>query len=64
MSRFPRYLRRQRRKPPPEQRVTEEQLAKAFHVPYWVITADPYTRKPSWVRRPIWRLRALRWSRQ
>jgi hypothetical protein len=37
-----------------------EQVAKAFRVPYWLVTPQS---RPSWFRRPIWRLRAMRWGR-
>ena len=38
--------------------ITQEKIAKAYHVPYWIISSKP---KPSWLKRPIWRTRALWW---
>lgn len=36
-----------------------EEIARLYHVPYWLIDGRP---KPSWLRRPLWRLRAARWA--
>lgn len=37
-----------------------EQIARVYRVPYWLISNRP---KPSWCKRPIWRLRAVLWTR-
>jgi hypothetical protein len=39
---------------------SSETVAELFEVPYWLLDGAP---RPSWFRRPIWRLRARRWSR-
>lgn len=43
-----------------ETRLSVEQIAKAYRVPYWLITDAP---RPSWMRRPVWRWRAMVWAR-
>jgi hypothetical protein len=43
-------------------RFTLEQVAKAHHVPYWIMS--PEDPKPSWLKRPVWRFRAWRWGRE
>lgn len=35
-----------------------ERIARAYRVPYWIMSAQP---RPSWFRRPVWRLRAIMW---
>jgi hypothetical protein len=44
----------------PVEKLSVEQIAKLYRVPYWLIDACPV---PAWWRRPIWRFRAWRWSR-
>lgn len=40
--------------------VCGEKIALAFRVPYWLIVDRP---RPRWHERPVWRLRAIWWSR-
>ena len=42
------------------ERVTVEQISRAFEVPYWLI--DPRLTRPSWFRRPVVRFRAWWWA--
>jgi hypothetical protein len=50
------------RRPEPRDRyrLTEERVARALRVPYWLISSRP---RPSWLQRPIWRLREFLWRR-
>lgn len=41
-------------------KLSVEEVALAFQVPYWLVDGSS---KPSWLRRPVWRFRALRWRR-
>lgn len=41
------------------QKLSATKIAKMYRVPYWLL--DATLPKPSWLRRPIWRLRALLW---
>jgi hypothetical protein len=38
--------------------VTEEKIAKAYQVPYWIISGRE---RPRWRDRPVWRARAVWW---
>lgn len=38
--------------------LSPERVAMIYQVPYWLLTGEP---RPNWLRRPIWRIRALRW---
>lgn len=41
----------------PIKRFSVEEIAKLYHVPYWLIDGV----RPSWLARPIWRARAWWW---
>jgi hypothetical protein len=43
---------------PRDTEITQEQIAKAYQVPYWIISDRT---KPSWLKRPTWRARAIWW---
>jgi hypothetical protein len=34
------------------------EIGKAYRVPYWIVSDEP---RPSWLRSPLWRFRALWW---
>jgi hypothetical protein len=36
-------------------------MARVFRVPYWLVSPEP---KPSWLRSPVWRARAVWWRHE